>query len=594
MGGRGCTGSRQRSKSLLEDSHLFTLLITPAPSLFEPDLRSLALSWSWSWRSLWLHHLHNRLRPCRVLSRTTHAPHAPLSHPSPSSASPLLPSAEVLVEPGTGGAAGKTQRQAYLSKTISQQWIALSPEERAKWEELAKEKKQEHEKLHPGYVTMCIDRSVRQGGRILPFLRLPHPPLRHPQLYLQHLYLVRRRQPPPHAENRPPPAADRAHRRNAAACAHRTNLVRTSGSTSRTSITLRPRRTLRQTTSPATWGTPRRLHSSPQLPSSNDFSSFSPEAGERPAWRDTELRCGATGSITCPVLTQVSLDSILSPPNSSTPCSPLSASAQAQRTVRGPRQRSHVPSEVVQSIFTSGRWTQKRPHTILWASTPRPNGMSSSLWAAASPWRSAMTDGAPAPPTLMDGYFDIGCGFTSPAPEGGYEGELELAYPGEMEMEMGEFSSVLRPTSHLLAIPAPTRPHRLRSPASARTCMMSLFATPDARRAQARHPTLDDSCFPSVYYHLRPHLRPHQNSRSRSRSVPCPFALLCLIYPSRCITTHTIFSTSSSFPSGFVYILAWRHLRVSIYLPSLVFCIMLLSLFFIIPYPTLPITRRSP
>ncbi|KAF8190609.1 hypothetical protein K438DRAFT_1434052, partial [Mycena galopus ATCC 62051] len=44
------------------------------------------------------------------------------------------------------------QRQADLSKTISQQWKALSPEERAKWEALAKEKKREHEALHPNYV----------------------------------------------------------------------------------------------------------------------------------------------------------------------------------------------------------------------------------------------------------------------------------------------------------------------------------------------------------------------------------------------------------------------------------------------------------
>ncbi|KAJ6550413.1 hypothetical protein DFH09DRAFT_1086678 [Mycena vulgaris] len=44
------------------------------------------------------------------------------------------------------------QRQADLSKTISQQWKALAPEERAHWEALAKEKKREHEALHPDYV----------------------------------------------------------------------------------------------------------------------------------------------------------------------------------------------------------------------------------------------------------------------------------------------------------------------------------------------------------------------------------------------------------------------------------------------------------
>ncbi|KAJ7032415.1 hypothetical protein C8F04DRAFT_659055 [Mycena alexandri] len=49
-------------------------------------------------------------------------------------------------------APAKKQRQADLSKTISQQWKALSAEERAHWEALAKEKKQQHEALHPNYV----------------------------------------------------------------------------------------------------------------------------------------------------------------------------------------------------------------------------------------------------------------------------------------------------------------------------------------------------------------------------------------------------------------------------------------------------------
>ncbi|KAH7929922.1 hypothetical protein BV22DRAFT_1116495 [Leucogyrophana mollusca] len=46
----------------------------------------------------------------------------------------------------------KKQRQADLSKTISQQWKALSAEERLYWEELAKEKKKEHEQMYPNYV----------------------------------------------------------------------------------------------------------------------------------------------------------------------------------------------------------------------------------------------------------------------------------------------------------------------------------------------------------------------------------------------------------------------------------------------------------
>ena len=46
----------------------------------------------------------------------------------------------------------KKQRQADLSKTISQQWKSLSPEERQYWEDLAKEKKKEHEMMYPNYV----------------------------------------------------------------------------------------------------------------------------------------------------------------------------------------------------------------------------------------------------------------------------------------------------------------------------------------------------------------------------------------------------------------------------------------------------------
>ena len=46
----------------------------------------------------------------------------------------------------------KKQRQADLSKAISQQWKSLSAEERAYWEDLAKEKKKEHEAMYPNYV----------------------------------------------------------------------------------------------------------------------------------------------------------------------------------------------------------------------------------------------------------------------------------------------------------------------------------------------------------------------------------------------------------------------------------------------------------
>ncbi|EIW54712.1 uncharacterized protein TRAVEDRAFT_66303 [Trametes versicolor FP-101664 SS1] len=46
----------------------------------------------------------------------------------------------------------KKQRQADLSKTISQQWKSLPAEERQYWEDLAKEKKKEHEAMYPNYV----------------------------------------------------------------------------------------------------------------------------------------------------------------------------------------------------------------------------------------------------------------------------------------------------------------------------------------------------------------------------------------------------------------------------------------------------------
>ncbi|KLO08427.1 hypothetical protein SCHPADRAFT_835378, partial [Schizopora paradoxa] len=46
----------------------------------------------------------------------------------------------------------KRQRQADLSKTISQQWRSLSKEERKYWDDLAKQRKKEHEEMFPWYV----------------------------------------------------------------------------------------------------------------------------------------------------------------------------------------------------------------------------------------------------------------------------------------------------------------------------------------------------------------------------------------------------------------------------------------------------------
>ncbi|KAH8810507.1 high mobility group box domain-containing protein, partial [Flagelloscypha sp. PMI_526] len=45
----------------------------------------------------------------------------------------------------------KRPRQADLSKVISQEWKRLPTEERRYWEELAKERKQAHERAFPDY-----------------------------------------------------------------------------------------------------------------------------------------------------------------------------------------------------------------------------------------------------------------------------------------------------------------------------------------------------------------------------------------------------------------------------------------------------------
>lgn len=45
----------------------------------------------------------------------------------------------------------KKERQADLSKTISAQWRSLSAPQRAYWEDLARQKKKEHEEMYPDY-----------------------------------------------------------------------------------------------------------------------------------------------------------------------------------------------------------------------------------------------------------------------------------------------------------------------------------------------------------------------------------------------------------------------------------------------------------
>lgn len=50
------------------------------------------------------------------------------------------------------GKLNRKPRQADLSKSISQQWKSLTSAERQHWEDLAKEKKKEHEEMYPDYV----------------------------------------------------------------------------------------------------------------------------------------------------------------------------------------------------------------------------------------------------------------------------------------------------------------------------------------------------------------------------------------------------------------------------------------------------------
>ncbi|CAK5276983.1 unnamed protein product [Mycena citricolor] len=93
--------------------------------------------------------------------RTLGDPALPIAAEPESAATPV---------PGTG----KRPRQADLSKTISAKWRALSVEERAKWEDLAKEKKREHEALYPNYVY----RPQRASNRNRPRDSSPAPPSR--------------------------------------------------------------------------------------------------------------------------------------------------------------------------------------------------------------------------------------------------------------------------------------------------------------------------------------------------------------------------------------------------------------------------------
>ena len=96
------------------------------------------------------------------------------------------------LEEGAFDSSVKRQRQADLSKTISQRWKNLPPEERQYWEQLAKEKKKEHEQMYPNYVyrpqrskdkkrpvkSRCLENERETGSESLSFI-LPMVPPRH-------------------------------------------------------------------------------------------------------------------------------------------------------------------------------------------------------------------------------------------------------------------------------------------------------------------------------------------------------------------------------------------------------------------------------
>ncbi|KAJ3841246.1 hypothetical protein F5878DRAFT_658664 [Lentinula raphanica] len=149
---------------------------TPSNSPFEPDLNSLAISSASSCIT----------PPPRTFSPTsslTSVSPSPTTNTSTSRLSQKLPGSDAERRPKKGdedyvkrpenafilfrrkccelqtseedsasGRRAKKQRQADLSKTISQQWKSLTPEEKRYWEGLADEKKKEHAQKHPGYV----------------------------------------------------------------------------------------------------------------------------------------------------------------------------------------------------------------------------------------------------------------------------------------------------------------------------------------------------------------------------------------------------------------------------------------------------------
>ncbi|KAF8201872.1 hypothetical protein K438DRAFT_1965325 [Mycena galopus ATCC 62051] len=386
------------------------------------------------------------------------------SPPSPSSASPLLPSAEVKVESGTGGATGKKQRQADLSKTISQQWKALSPEERAKWEELAKEKKREHEKLHPGYVY----RPQRAAGRKNSAVPAPAPtpststvvPAAAPLPSTTTTAAPARRKPSAPPQQIEFIVATPRHARSASAPhqSHPHQQIHVPNVYAPVPAPYPPSNDesgYAGDSSSAPFFAP---VAQDEFTSSNDFSpssSFSPEAEGAFSLTRYGLEIGNDGFDFMPSsgasfagFDFESTDYLramfppLPPPSTSVEDVAWATSAFSC-TFPDSTAGSYSPSSPLDTYGPLDPTTSSYDPVGVDAASEY--SMSSSLWAATSPWGSATTAGAPAQPTLMDGDFDIGripevgwdlgSGFTSPAPEGGYDGELELVYPGEMEME---------------------------------------------------------------------------------------------------------------------------------------------------------------
>ncbi|KAL0572036.1 slightly ste11-like protein [Marasmius crinis-equi] len=139
---------------------------TPSSSPFEPDLRSISLS-----SAAFLHPLapdsaspasHNRRRKASTSSIASTPPSHADRRPKkgdedyikrPENAFILFRRKCCEERDALAASDGnKKQRQADLSKAISQRWKALSEGKRKYWEELARKKNEEYAQLYPNYV----------------------------------------------------------------------------------------------------------------------------------------------------------------------------------------------------------------------------------------------------------------------------------------------------------------------------------------------------------------------------------------------------------------------------------------------------------